>query len=55
MASIDIIILGYFLCLFSFALNGIMWMAIYNKHRELKIAEERILRLLLRGNLRRIK
>ncbi len=53
MAPIDIIMLGYMLCLLGFAMNGILWMALHNKHNELKVAEERMIRLLTRGKLRR--
>lgn len=39
--------------LFLFALNGIMWMSLKNKVREIHTSEQRIIRLLTRSRLRR--
>lgn len=51
----NIILLGYYTCLGLFALNGILWMALNNKYKELKLMEERMLRLLTRSRIRRVK
>jgi len=48
-----VLILGFYLGLLVFALNGLQWMALINKQRELKVTEERIVRLLMRSKLRR--
>jgi hypothetical protein len=53
MTHLDIIVAAYIMGLFFFGLNGILWMALHNKHAELKVAEERIIRLLLRSKIRR--
>ena len=43
----------YYLGLMVFALNGILLIGISNKFRELKVAEDRIIRLLMRSKIRR--
>jgi hypothetical protein len=55
MTHLDIIVFAYILGLFFFGLNGILWVALHNKHAELRASEKRIVRLLLRGKLRRVK
>lgn len=52
LTHLDVIVVAYVLGLVFFGLNGILWMALHNKHSELKLAEERILRLLLRAKMR---
>jgi hypothetical protein len=52
MTHLDIITSAYVMGLFFFGLNGILWLALHNKRREMKIAEEQIIRLLLKSNLR---
>lgn len=46
------IIMGYYIGLFIFALNGLQWMAMRQRDQALKVREERLAKLLLR---RRIK
>lgn len=53
MTHLDIIVGAYLMGLFFFGLNGILWMALHSKHNELKVAEERILKLLMRSKIRR--
>ena len=52
MEHLDVIILAYYVALFMFGLNGILWMGIHRKYTEIKVAEERILRLLIRSKRR---
>ena len=53
MLHIDIILLAYYVGMFMFGLNGILWMALHKKQAEIKSSEERIIRLLTRSRLRR--
>lgn len=47
------VILGYYLGLFIFVINGLQLMALNNKSRELAAKEDDIRRLLVRVNLRK--
>jgi len=42
------VVLGYYLGLLIFALNGILLMGLYNKYYELKVREQQIMRLLIK-------
>jgi hypothetical protein len=55
MDHVSILLYLYLACLFLFGLNGILWIALHNKHQEIKVAEERIIKLLLRSRIRRVK
>lgn len=46
-------ILALYIGLLLFGLQGIILMGMNNKFRELKVAEERIIKLLMRSKLRR--
>ena len=49
----DMIIAGFYLGLFIFALNGLQWIALQQKTRELAAKEDDIRRLLMRIKLRK--
>ena len=42
----------YYMGLMVFALNGLLLIGTYNKFRELRVAEERIIKLLMRSKIR---